>query len=135
LETYKEKLDYILKDIIVFTLGEMKSVQQGLYKMLLLQTIALCYVYNPKLTNSIIEGMNLTQQLFEMWISQINNLRYDFEYRRTVMAFSSILLINRNELNPVISDNLSFMMIRIIELFNKLTVIRENKSKEKEEVK
>jgi hypothetical protein len=133
LETYKEKLDHLLKGIVLFLIDQMKSTSAGMYKMMLVQTLSLCYVYNPHMTNAITEEINLTPQIFEMWIGMINNMRFDFEYRRTSLAFSSLLLIDESQLNLILKNNMTFILSKIIELLKKCVEMKERK-KVKEEV-
>jgi hypothetical protein len=76
----------------------------------------------------ILDEMKITHHLFEMWIPLIENMRFDFEYRRTMMAFTSLLLIDYNSLNPVIRDNLPFVVGKVVELCKKITEIKERKN-------
>lgn len=133
LETYKEKLDHLLKGIVVFLIDQMKSTNSGMYKMMLVQTLSLCYVYNPHMTNAIIEEINITHQIFEMWVGMINLMRFDFEFRRTSLAFSSLLLIDESLLNVILKNNMTFILSKIIDLLKKCLEMKERK-KVKDEV-
>jgi hypothetical protein len=129
LETYKENLDFSLKSILYFIMEEMKTPKMSMYQSLLIQTIALCYIYNPNYTNIIIEEMNLTQSFLDVWTSSLKNYRFDFEYRRTAMAFTSFFLIEENKLNPVLKNNMRFIFSQILDLLQKCREIRERKKK------
>jgi hypothetical protein len=111
----------------------MKSSSVGMYKMMLVQSLSLCYVYNPNMTNAILEEVNLTPQIFEMWVPMINNMRFDFEFRRTAFAFSSLLLIDEPQLNPALKNNIAFILTKIVELLRRCTEMKE-RQKNKEEV-
>jgi len=133
LETYKGKIDYLLKDILSFVIIELKSAKQTVYKSILLQTIALSYVYDPKLTNRILEEMNITGHLFELWVDLISQMKFDFEYRRSLMAFASLMLIDNRELSPILRDNVGFIFNKIVFICGKLSEIRE-RNKGRDEV-
>jgi hypothetical protein len=127
LETYKEKLDDLLKGIVLFLIEQMNATSSGIYTRMLSHTLSLCYVYNPQMTNAIVEEINFAPQNLEMWVEMINNMRFDFEFRRTSLAYSSVLLIEESKLNLILRNNLGFVLTKIIELLRKCVEIKERK--------
>lgn len=89
-------------------------------------------VYNPKLTICSLDELNITGHLFELWIPLIDSMRFDFEYRRTAMAFFSLLLIDSHLLCDVLKSNLIFIISKGIEVCSKLTDIKEKKIEQEE---
>ncbi len=62
----------------------------------------------------------MTADVFELWINLIPYMKYDFEWRRSMMAFSSIIIIDPSNLNQILKNNLSFILKKIIYFGEKL---------------
>lgn len=82
---------------------------------------------NPVLSIKVIDNLHFTQKLFEIIVSQINVIRYSFEYKRILMAFTSILSIDYSHLPNILQKNLDFIVNKIVDLSEQLTKIYENK--------
>ncbi len=75
---------------------------------------------NPLITLAYLEQKQLTANLFELWINLIPHMKYDFEWRRSMMAFLSLFLTDTSKLNNILSSNLAFILKKIIYFGEKL---------------
>lgn len=66
------------------------------------------------------EQNNLTANLFELWVSLIAYMKYDFELRRSMMGFTSLFLLDLSKINNMLSSNLGFILKKIIYFGEKL---------------
>jgi hypothetical protein len=82
-----------------------------------------------------LENLNITPQLFELWTDLINNMRFEFEYRRTMMAFTALLSLDYCNMNSVIRDNLLFLFEKTVDLSLKIFLLKEKKEEAADEVK
>lgn len=101
LETFKGKIDSFIEFIIKLVISELSKSFTLYYKSILVQVIALCLYNNPELTLFILDSMNVTANLFELWITLIRTMKHDFELRRTIYGFTSILLVDPTKISPV----------------------------------
>ena len=75
---------------------------------------------NPSLTIDYIEQNQLTSNLFELWINLIAEMKYEFEWRRSMMGFLSIFLLDYTKLNSILANNFPFILGRILFFGKKL---------------
>ena len=55
--------------------------------------------------------------IFEFWFSQIDSyLRFDYQYKRTIMGLSSIILVKPDELPTIIKDYMKVIIDKILEI-------------------
>jgi len=90
-------------------------------------------VNNPTITLAYLEQMQLTAHLFEFWVNLIPHMKYDFEWRRSMMAFLSLFLVPTSQLNNILSSNLAFVLKKIIYFGEKLMedAVRKNLNPDK----
>ena len=50
---------------------------------------------------AILDKLDVTQHLFELWVSLIKKMTFDIEFKRSMMGLSSVLLIPPEQLNKV----------------------------------
>lgn len=90
-------------------------------------------LYNPLLTIKSIESKNYIEKLFQNWISLIPKMKKS-EQRRTLMAFTSILLIEPQNLNSVIVANMSMILKQIVKLVEEVEKTYSKLKQKEEEV-
>jgi hypothetical protein len=73
------------------------------------------------------DQINLTQNLFEIWISCCENMKNQQDLKRSIIAFASVFTIQKNKLSPILQANLNFLMLKIVDLSCKLTQVLEKK--------
>jgi len=101
LETFKGKIDSLFEFIIKLVISELSRSFTLYYKSILVQVIALCFYNNPELTLILLDSMIVTANLFELWMTLIRSMKHDFEFRRTIYGFSSILLVEPTKIPSV----------------------------------
>jgi hypothetical protein len=101
LETFKGKIDSLFEFIIKLAISELSRSFTLYYKSILVQVIALCLYNNPELTLILLDSMNVTANLFELWMTLIRSMKHDFEFRRTLYGFCSILLVEPTKIPSV----------------------------------
>lgn len=82
--------------------------------------MCVCIVNNPSITLAYLDQNQLTANLFELWVHLIPHMKYDFEWRRSMMAFLSLFLMQQSSLNTILSSNLGFILKKIIYFGEKL---------------
>ena len=60
------------------------------------------FIYDPIISMNILESLELTQHLFELWISLIPKMTFEVELKRSLMGLVSVLLIPPEKLNQVV---------------------------------
>ena len=50
---------------------------------------------------TILESLDVTQHLFELWVSLIKKMNFEIEFKRSLMGLASVLLIPPEKLNQV----------------------------------
>ena len=101
LESFKGKMDTFLEYILKLVISELAKSLHIYYKSFLVQVVALSIYNNPELTLTLLDNMNVTANFFELWITILKGMNHDFEMRRTLYGFASILLVEPSKLNPV----------------------------------
>jgi hypothetical protein len=81
---------------------------------------------------TVLESLDLTQHLFELWISLIPKMTFDIELKRSLMGLGSVLLIPPEKLNQVnlainkkIKANIGILMKQIVGLCDQITNIKD----------
>ena len=99
LENLTSKIDDVMDSIITLCLSELqflddkKKVPKS-YQSMIIQTISMSFHYNPLLTFQLLEGKQMTVYVFQKWLALMSEFKHDFELRRIIFGFSSILKLN-----------------------------------------
>jgi hypothetical protein len=67
-----------------------------------------------------LESHNYIEKIFETWISEIDNFTSEIQTKKSLIAFSSILLQDPATLNPLIVANIKIIMNQITKLSSSL---------------
>ena len=112
LENCFGKVDDSLADFIQIIYSELENKPSSkVYKSSILQTFAMCFVYNTNLTYICLEELGYTEYMLRSLFSNINNFKKTFEIRRVLYGFSSIIRSDprnapdliRNEIESIIN--------------------------------
>ena len=82
-------------------------------------------MYNPELTLRYLDSVHFLNNLFETWTLLIPDFTFDFEYRRSLFGFSSLLLVDQRKLPDILQKNMTFIMKKIFFLVVKITEMKE----------
>jgi len=69
---------------------------------------------NPIITYNYFVITQMTNNFFEFWFDLIPHMNYDFEWRRSMMAFLSIFVLDISHLESILTNNMSFFLKKII---------------------
>jgi hypothetical protein len=105
LETCKGKINDLFEGFVKFVLEQLKISKTVYYKIILIQAICSLVVYDPYRAMQAFDSLDVTQHLFEVWISNISKMTFDIEFKRSLMGLASVLVIPPEKLNKVISIN------------------------------
>jgi hypothetical protein len=81
----------------------------------------------------ILDDNKCIESVFQKWILSIKDFILEAQFRKSLMGFSSILLINPTEQNPIIMNNLSQIFTQIISLAEDLNKRHQPKTEKTKE--
>lgn len=96
LENMQGRVDQNLAGIVSVITAELhwvNSKEKGYknYRLMVLQALAMCFVYNSTLTFQALEASSVTLPVFGAWLKAMNLFKTDFELRRNIFGLSSII--------------------------------------------
>ena len=129
------QVDQLVPSMLSFVIEEIKKASKQNYIQFLYQLIAVIFSYNPIIAMKSILSVNSIDIVFNKWVDAIDHMRFDFEYKRSILGLLSILKINLSEIPQVVSQNLQFLISKIwtmIEKYNKLATNKKEASEAEE---
>jgi len=90
-------------------------------------------MYDTKLVLQFLESKQGTEYVFKGWIELLPEFNADFELRRIMFGFASLLRVNLTELPQIVLESLPGLLHEMTKLTKKILEIREDADYEDEE--
>lgn len=125
LENMQGRLDQDLPQILTFLTDELEflssiKTKANNFKSMILQAIAMMFVYNSQATFSLLESSGKTLLVFQNWFSYMNDFKKDFEIRRNIFGLCAIIGSPENCLPALVSQRLPDIMHQLTLLTKKM---------------
>ena len=129
------QVDQLVPSMLSYIIEEIKKASKQNYIQFLYQLIAVIFTYNPMIAMKSILAVNSIDIVFNKWVDAIDHMRFDFEYKRSILGLLSIMKIKLSDIPQVVSQNLQFLIGKIwmmIEKYNKLATNKKEASEAEE---
>jgi hypothetical protein len=127
LESLEGKIDFLFEKLVIFLIEQLKVSRTEYYKIKIVGGLSNCFIYNPMITLKILESLNVTANIFEVWIYFLQKIYNMKDIKRFVMGLTSILSTVNNESSAFITNNVSNILSEIIVLLRKLLDLDEKR--------
>ena len=132
-ETYyndkQQLITNLINPLISFISKELFKTKQITYNQFLIQLLATITSYDPLLLVKYSYENNILEQLLLKWNENIETMRYDFEYKRSIIGIFSLILIDSEYMSNEIKKLLNSLLKNSFELIKKYDIIIINKQK------
>ena len=133
LENLHGRIDDSIHNILELLVTEVQKYSDRWVRHLIIQAISMCFAYNAALTFQIIEEMNWTQGIFELWFDALPNAKYDFEIKRLTLGLLAIIKWRDFQLPEIVVSGMPSIFKELVTLWEKSLYTREQKYKSAEE--
>ncbi len=132
-ETYyndkQQLITNLINPLISFISKELFKTKQITYNQFLIQLLATIISYDTLSTVKYCYENNLLEQILLKWNENIETMRYDFEYKRSIIGIFSLILIDSEYLSNDIKKIFNSLLKNSFELIKKYDIIINNKGK------
>ena len=132
-ETYyndkNQLVNNLINPLLSFISNELLKTQLITYNQFLIQLLASIISYDSLLSLKFLQENNKLEEILNKWNNNISSMRYDFEYKRSIIGIFSLFLIDSNNMPNKIKILLNSLIKKGFELIKKYDIIVNNKSK------
>ena len=138
LENLHTKIDDSISSIMELLITEIQRSEDKLIKFTLTQALSSWFVYNPTLSFKIAEENGWTQGIFELWITELPNAKFEIEIKRLILGLVSIISCPSSQIPEMLIQEMSRIYKDLAILCQKSLIFRQsnnknNKQKQEEE--
>jgi hypothetical protein len=126
LENYPKQVDDILTYILDKMITILPKAKSSMMRKMVIQIVGMALWYDPKLTLQFLDSKQATEYVFKGWIELLPEFTVDFELRRILIGFSSLIRVNISELPTLVLNSLPQLLHEMINLTSKILNQREN---------
>ena len=125
---YKGQMDKLMNDLIEYVSRKIKNgnITNKHLIQFLLNIISICFIYDPAKSLNVLNTKNITKEIFIFWFNNINKLGTKIFLKYNLIAICSIIKIDINQQDKLISDNMKQLIEGIFSLTKKLNDKIEN---------
>jgi hypothetical protein len=125
---YKGQMDKLMNDLIEYVSRKIKNgnITNKHLIQFLLNIISICFIYDPAKSLNVLNTKNITKEIFIFWFNNINKLGTKIFLKYNLIAICSIIKIDINQQDKLISDNMKQLIEGIFSLTEKLNDKIEN---------
>jgi hypothetical protein len=127
LESLEGKIDFLYDKLVIFLIEQLKVSRTDYYKIKIVGALSNCFIYNPIITLKILDSLNVTANIFEVWIYFLQKIYNMNDIKRFMMGLTSILSTVYHESSPFIKNNITNILSEIIVLLKKLLDLDEKR--------
>ena len=137
LENYPGKIDSTLPRLISMIFTELKGSFSNKskspvidfdldldYYSMLWQCMAMCFFNNSQVTLQTLEQSSSSLQIIQNWVQFVPKIRLEYELRRIIFGFCSILRTPSNAIPPSIKDQLPLITKQLGILSDRASKVR-----------
>lgn len=134
LENCAGKVDNHLPDFITLLFNELQERPPSkIYKSSILQTFAMCFVYNTRLTYESLELQGQTEEMLKLFFSSMTIFTKTYEVRRVLYGISCIIGNDPREAPEILNSEIPSLMNVVVVLID--TYVRAKEKEIKKEIK
>lgn len=124
--------DYLpaINDDILSRLQQIQSNEAPLTRKIIFQIIGSAFHYNPALQLSDLERRGVTQQIFQLWLNDTDNLESWLSKKIIVLGLSSILLIPTTSIPLSLSSGFPYIITCATKIMEKMQDESDNAPEE-----
>ena len=125
---YKGQMDKLMNDLIEFVLRKIKNgniTDKNLIQFLL-NIISICFIYDSAKCLNVLQTKKIIKEIFIFWFNNLNKIGTKIFLKYNLIAICSIIKIDINQQDKLITDNMKQLIEGIFSLTKKLNDKIEN---------